>query len=1302
MKEKIKLKELQLLRLRFRRFTLRTGVLLLAVLAAVVIAFNFWFVNHSESVLEQIVHDQSNGKLRLNVRKFDFNWIKNKIVLHDALIYSTDTTAAINYAVNAKYIGIKARGFLPLLFNREILIDSMILSSPHVSFTRNIKRIKNRGNNKTTNHESFSVAREMGNLSKSILQVINVLKIDKLKLNDGRFSLIDNTQPKEKPFIVSNIYMQLEHLQLDSTQAGKKGKQKISFANNIAIRTFNQDLSLPGGRHSVAFKDFRVNLANKRVEFDSCTIRATKGDSSRSSFKIFFDKLQLTKINFDSLYSSATIVADSVFCSKPKIFLDVDGDIKVPNDTIFAKKKAGVERVDALIQQMIGDMSLNYVGVKDADIDVSTIKKGKSSTFSSRRSNFEIYDLKIQQDEERPIHLNKLFMSLHNYENILHNGRYKIAFDSVSFENGVINLTKFSFKEYSKEHIGKSLSMPSFQVSGLSWEALLYDNVFSAKSASFFNPNVDYTTNNATKNRGAKNIFEVLNNIDNIMNLQNLKVIDGNILLRLGTKATVHLSKTNLDLRANDLTKATQIKSVQRSVNALSFDKGIFLKDDWAIQIDSVHLSKNKSGMKAAQLSIRSNNIVATGTKIEIGNIILDSAKQSIIVDGIAWKQGAVSIDQTKTQKQRIDQNNSKEKIHIVFVNLNGNDTKVDLRLKQSQLSGFFNTISLAKIQNKANSIPEIIGLNLDGQDVCFTGNESKAFVERLHIADRSNSILHNINFEKTTTTDSVIIKIPKLTIIPNIAEMLKGTIALDRLAITNPVLMARLKNKSTTEIISSNRGTTFFSTPLAIIERPKIQLTLINKNDSVSHINWDGERQDGYIKFFNFASSADRIATADQIEMNLSDLEFIGIHGKRIATNHNKLHLELKDLSIRNNNQGKPDWHTSLNILSLNKLRFDSLGKNLSILEVDKGTIQNINLTATSFKNPIDILANSTHLQINAANGKYTTDKKSLNWYGFVFKNEMMRLDSLHLVPQQSVKDYRIAKAFNEDYLKIQTGKISVGPINIATEHGDSIVKFGNIAIKDVDLFTFKDKTQPDSVRKYKPLPVEMLRNLKDRINIDRIQIQNMRATYWEINPDTDSLGIVPVENLNVQFSNVKNYNLKPKDSLYIQASANVLGSLYTTLSVAQSYIDTSGYMRMNLNTGSMDLQQFNSVLIPLVGAKVMGGKLKGLSINTVGNNDAAFGSAYMRYHKLQIGLLNKKDFSEDHFFTRLVSKLAMVFIIRKNNQGKKADVFFERVKTKSPINYIIKTSLEGIKSSIGLPGTKAKQLKYNKRIVP
>jgi len=1297
LKTRINLRELKLRRLRFKRITYRSALILLGIVAMVILAFNFWFIDHAKDALEQIVYNQSKGKLRLKVSKFKFNWVTNKIELENASIHSTDTTAATSYSVNTERISIKARGFLPLLIKKEILIDSIRLTAPNVIFTRHAPKKHTLKHKDTTVDNSFSVAQEMGRISNSITQVINVLEVDKFRLDSGSFSLVNKTKPHETPFTVTNIYIQLDHLQFDKVNTSKKAQEKISFTENIAVRTHDQSIVFPGGRHFIAFKDFRVNLQNKRVEFDSCTLRAIKGDSSQTSFRIFFDKLQLTNINFDSLYSTETIIADSVFCDSPEIYLDIDSDVK--KHVVKKEKKKRVERIDALMQQLLGDIKLNYVGVKEAAIHVNTIKKGVTNTFSASDNNFEIYDLLVKHDEEKPIRLRKFVMSLHDYETSLSDGRYAIAFDSIGFEDDLINLSKFSFKEFHKGKTVKSLAMPTFQVRGLSWESLLYENIFSANSANFINPIVDYTITRRKQKARSGNLFETLNSVDDVMDLKNLRIENGEITLRLSRGGILSLHNANLDLRANELTSANRIKSVQRSVNALHFEKGIFKKGALTAQLTNVNLSENKSGLTASSLILQSKDIDAKANHISLGTVILDSATNSIVIDGVKWANASLVMNPSEHSLHQKSKSQRKA-TSIVLRNIHTSNTHLDVALKQHTISGKLNTLLLKQFVKNEAGKPEIRGMSVDGNDLLFTGPDIRVSVDKMDIVDNQHSVLTNIQLSKINNKDSILATIPRFAIIPNITEFISGDLKLRGIEITDPIIHAKLGRKDSTTSTEKKQAPQIVIGS-AFIQRPDIKISFQDKQNAFSHVSWDGKRENSYLKLTNLKSTDEIPVKADQIKMFLTHFEFVNAKGKKTATNDNKLNLEFNDVVVEKNKDKLIDWRTNVNILSLDRLYFDSLGKNNAELMLDKGDVHNIVLNSKYIKNIGSVIANSANLQVNAVSGSFLTGKNELYWHGFAVQDQMFSVDSVYFTPKQSVEAYRISKAFNEDYLRVRTGKISGGPVDMEKYGNDSILNVGSIALNDVNLFTFKDKTQPDTVVKYKPLPAEMLLHLKNSLHIDSIRLKNMQVTYWEINPNTDTLGVVTVADLNTVISNIKNYNIQPDDSIYILATARILDQLPATLQVSQSYSDTTGYMRMQLNAGSMDLAHFNTVLVPLVAAKVFDGHLNSLNIQAVGTNEAAAGIARMNYRGLNVGLLNKKDLPNQTFLNKLISRIAMILVVRRNNSNKASLVFFERWQDKSPINYIIKTSLEGIKSSIGLPGAKKKLRKYNRKAV-
>ncbi|WP_018627996.1 hypothetical protein [Niabella aurantiaca] len=1295
MKTRIRLKDLPRLNLRFRRRRYRFWLIVLGIAATVITAFNFWFIDHAESALEQIVERQSKGRLKLKVDKFKFNWIRNRIELQNALFYSTDSSARSLYNVNVKRITVKARGFLPLLFKKQILIDSIHLYTPAVTITRLNRRTRRADKNRSTSgpsaDEKFSVALEMGKVSNSINDAINELKINRFVLNDGSLSLIDNTKPGETPFVVNKIDMRLDGLQVDSTTARKNQNSggKIPFTDEIYIRSHDQNIIFPGNRYMLSFKNFKFTLQDQRVEFDSCTIRGTKDDSSKSAFKIYFDKLRLTNINFDTLYHEEVVQADSVYSTNPNIFLDIDSDQKISRHN---NKK--IQKIDDLLQQLFGDVMLNYVIVQNAGININTIRKGKVNTFSSSHNNFELQGLMIRQSFDQVVKVDKFLMTLHNYETRLQDGRYALAFDSIQFLNDAINLTKFSFKEYDKGKLINNIQMPRFELRGLSWESLLYDNFFSANSALFLNPKIEYSLK-PPKTKKDKSIFHTLSNIGSVMNLNALGIKNGNIRLNLGKNATLNLTDANLSVIPDELTASRKVKHIQHSIKEFNFNKGLFRKDGLSVTLNQAALDEQK-GIHAASVVVRGNGIRADVKDTRIGDLILDSTNQRLSLFGIRWGSAVIRVN----KQPSIEKAPKKKALnHFLIKDLEGKNTSLQYQEDNKEIRGYFGSLAVKELRKKKHAGIVLKGLALSGNDILMNAPGQHVAVEQIRLNDESSSVLSNLLFEKTTDTDSIRVQIPRAVFTPYINRIINGNLQLQKMVLSDPDITGHFGKKDN-DPSPEKKNAPGVILGEALLERPKLELSFVNKKNETNTIRWDGVPENSYLHIHDLRSSEHAPLSIRNLQAYLTNFEFLNnSNGKRYATNYNKLNIALDQFKAGKNEEGKLDWSTLLSVHSMDKLVFDSLGKKNAVLKLDTGEVRNISLNSRDLRNIGEVIKASNRLYIGHATGSYTTAKNDLHWYNFNFDKGFFKVDSFNLVPVQRIEDYRKAKAFNEDYLRLHTGAISGGPFDNQAYGTDSILKIGILNADSIRLLSFKDKTQPDTAKKYKGLPVGQILNIPIKINIDTVGVSNAYVEYWEINPVTNKLGIIPVHDLNAQLYPVRNYDLHPADSLYINAQANVIGALNTRLSVQQSYTDSLGRFRMQLRTGPLDLKQWNSALLPLISAEVLRGQLDSLSMTAIGNEDYSTGSMQMYYQGLKLRLMNKEDQTQQSFKNRIISWAANALVLRKNNKGKKAPLFFERLKDKSPINFLIKSALEGIKSSIGIPGVRGKERRYMRK---
>ena len=500
------------------------GILLLMT------AFHFWFINHAEQLIEDMVHTQSDGRLRLKVDKFKFNWFSYNMELVKASFSSTDSAAATSYEFNIPRVGIRVKEIIPLVFEKKILIDSLYLINPDIRVTR----LRSRDSTASAD-TGLSLPHEMGRIYNSIQDALKVLQVDRFRIDKGKFSLINKIRPDEPPVVITDINFQLDNLQVDSTQPGTD--QKILFSDNVILHTSNQHILFPDGRHRLSFRNFRINLLNRFVEFDSCTVVATRDDSSGNSFQVFFDKLKMTNIDFSTLYHNEIIKADSVYCINPRFTLDVK---------LNKSNAAGISppRLDELVRQLTGNMQLAFVVVENAAVDINTTRGGSLSSFTSDNNNFELQGLKIDKYGSKPLTVKKFVMAIRNYENFLRDSTYSIQFDSILINDNRISLSNFTYQELEDGQVINNLTMPQFELQGLSWDDLVFNRQLSAERVNLYRPVINYTV--IQKRHNTKDVFQTLAGIGHFMQLQNLDITDGQV--NLFFKNNIRLSLQNADI----------------------------------------------------------------------------------------------------------------------------------------------------------------------------------------------------------------------------------------------------------------------------------------------------------------------------------------------------------------------------------------------------------------------------------------------------------------------------------------------------------------------------------------------------------------------------------------------------------------------------------------------------------------------------------------------------------------------------------------------------------------------------------
>jgi len=662
-----------------KKFLKITGIIL-GILLLLLVSFHFWFVAHAKDLLEKLVYSKSNGQLKLTVEKFNFSYFSTKMELENAVFYNTDTlTAPTAYRFKVGNIKLNVNALLPIIFKKQILIDSLSLNDPDIRVTR--LKPDNKDDKKA--NKDFSIPEEMGKVYNSISQALQILQVKRFEINNARFTLLNKIRPEQQPMVITNIFFHINNVSIDSSEG--KGKEKILFGDNAVLRNRNQDIIFPDGRHRLSYSRFRINLRKKLVEFDSCTIAATKTGNANASFKVYFDTLLLTNIDFDTLYRFDVIKADSVYCLNPKFDLDVKLGIK-------ANRDKSAPRIDQIIEQLTGDMLLDNVIVKNASVNINTVKGDKPSSFSSDHNNFEIQEFSVTEGTAKPLRIKSFAMAIRNYENFLKDSSYSIQFDSILFNNDRVSLSNFTLRQFSNGKIANNFGMQQFQIKGISWEDLVFNRKLIADEATLYRPLINYKFEEKQSQKKKQSIFSAMAGIGNFIQLNELKVAEGTIQLHLKKDIELLMQNANLTIKSKALLRSKKITDMENSLNELQFELGTIKTPELTAELGAVHYDGIKNDLTAGTMKLnnRQKTLSAFAEQVSIDSIMLDDSTGNLEASGLNWKKADIKI--SLGGKTNSDATNTSS---LLIKNVKGENTNITATIGEKTVSTLLKTVSL-------------------------------------------------------------------------------------------------------------------------------------------------------------------------------------------------------------------------------------------------------------------------------------------------------------------------------------------------------------------------------------------------------------------------------------------------------------------------------------------------------------------------------------------------------------------------------------------------------------------------------
>lgn len=1254
-----------------------TGILLLLF-----IALHIWINYTAKHIVQDLVESRSNGRLKMKIQKFRFSWFSKRVDLTNAVIYSTDSIHPVTaYRFHVQHVKLSVQEILPILLDKKLLIDSLNLDQPDFTVTR----LKPLPDKDSAAKKQVSIPEELGKIYNSIQEALQTFRINRFQINDARFTLVNKLQPAQEPMRISNIHFHIDNLSVGNNRKGEK--EKLLFSDNVVLSSRNQDIVFPDNRHRLSFRNFRINLKEQQVEFDSCTITAEQKETGRSRFRVFVDTLRLSRIDFDTLYRTEVIKADSVLCLNPRFDLEVENNRRLPGE-----KKKG-PRLEEIVQQLTGDLLLGTVLVRNADFHINTNTGDQQASFNFTNNSFELQGLKVSRLAAKPLTVKNVALAIRNYENFIRDSTYKLSFDSILIREDRVYLDHFVFDKFAAGTLSSRFSIPRFELTGLSWDDLVFNQQLRAREATLYDPVINYNAAVAPAgSKGKKSIFTTLGNIGQLIQLDKMNIRHGRIDIELKNNNAVQLEDASMTISTRTLFKARKARALEPAVDRLNFRKGIIRAGNLVIGLADVIYNGHQNGFLLAskvRVTDQQKEMDITAINAAVDDILVDEETGDITANGIRWDTASVEL-QLPAQPEKKSGTPS-----IELKDLRGGETRIAITQGERKINTLLHTIQADEIKKEPGQVLQLLHPAVQGEQLLYTDKTQSLRVGRYQVEDSLPSTLEQVTYS-SISNGTFQFRAPLITGNVAIGSALANTIRLDTVLVQSPQVQLDLSDNP-----RKQKWPDLQIGQLRLLQ-PRIELRSPGTGKGAT-FNWDGyAKKNNYLLLKNCFSQPAGKLQVGSMELHMDHFSYQSPGKKQFNAGDGEVEAVVEELTYDKAADEPAEWSARIRQLAARQFTVDSLGRKKGRLQLDEARLNQLQISDQTLTDPYRLTAANKLFRLENFSGNYIDPVKQFSWKnaGYSQESGYCTVDSFQYTPTPELDSFLARLTFQKDYISTGCAAVVIGPIDRTSFIQDSVFRIGKIRIGQTWFTDYKDKRQPFAAGAIRPLPVELISRIPVGIAVDTVQLQQASVLYTEFSEKTNKAATIPVTRMQIELLHVKNRFIKKGDSLYISATGYVMDSIWTRLKVQAAYRDSLSGFRMTLRAKAGDIRVLNPVLIPLVSVKLNSGELDTLSLRATGREYLTLGELKMYYRNLSIRFLKAGKDERQAFLTRLKSFMANSFVIRKNNKSRTGDVFALRKRDRSAINYLLRIVISGMGSSTGAKSNKKMIRRYRQEL--
>ena len=367
------------------------------------------------------------------------------------------------------------------------------------------------------------------------------------------------------------------------------------------------------------------------------------------------------------------------------------------------------------------------------------------------------------------------------------------------------------------------------------------------------------------------------------------------------------------------------------------------------------------------------------------------------------------------------------------------------------------------------------------------------------------------------------------------------------------------------------------------------------------------------------------------------------------------------------------------------NTLEVQGLSLAVTDVQIDSAAYQD--RQRVFYAKAIAITASRTNLLLPDGNYRLKTGRTAIST-----EAREVKISKVALVPLYRPQALARRKGKAITWLEIKVPAVAMRGLDFAGFAHRSNLVINAVQVLNPAIYAYKDRKN-FKTKGVKPLPHDLMQELKTRLTIREIAVQDMHVRYEELAPEATKTGFITFEKLNASLRNITNDKnlMSTKNPAVMELRTAIMGKAPLKALIQLNLLDPGGFHTITGSVGETDAGILNTILAPTSFVSIKSGFLQKSSFQVRLSREKASGTMRAHYTDLEVELLSKDKEERQSWGKRLLSALANKTAVESDNVPIKGEwrvgqITVTRKKNRSVFNYWKDCLASGLLSSAGL----------------